>query len=82
MAALRMATGGGGGFPPGDRDQAFRLAAFRASHPSVTVGRGTTGWWTAFWRDGRDSEVTVSRPRLADLLDKLDERFWPGPDTG
>ena len=56
---------------PDDADQVLRLQRFRQARPDVDVGCGD-GYWQAVIA-GPGGEVTVTRHRLGDLLDRLDE---------
>jgi len=52
--------------------QVPRLLAFRAAHPGVIIGAGEFGTWQALIPEP-DGETVVSRRRLCELLDRLDE---------
>ncbi len=62
--ALRLAAA--------EPDQVPRLLAFRAEHPAVIIGPGEFGTWQALIPED-NGETVVSRHRLCELLDKLDE---------
>lgn len=53
-------------------DQVPRLLAFRAAHPGVIIGAGGFGTWQARIPEP-DGEIVVSRYRLCELLDRLDQ---------
>ena len=53
-------------------DQVLRLQAFRAAQPEVIIGDGGFGVWQARIPTP-DGEHVISRYRLRELLDKLDE---------
>lgn len=57
-------------------DQVLRLRAFRAAHPEVIIGDGGFGVWQARIPKS-DGEQVISRYRLGELLDKLDELRAP-----
>ncbi|MFY9929165.1 MAG: hypothetical protein WAK82_14255 [Streptosporangiaceae bacterium] len=52
-------------------DQVLRLARFREQHPGVVITEGT-GYWQAQIPEPA-GETVISRYRLRELLDKLDE---------
>jgi hypothetical protein len=52
-------------------DQVPRLAAFRASHPDVSVSAGEFGTWQARIPE-QNGETFVCRHQLSQLLDRLD----------
>ena len=56
----------------GEPGQVPRLLAFRAAHPAVIIGAGEFGTWQALI-PAPDGETVVSRHRLCELLDRLDE---------
>jgi hypothetical protein len=66
--------------------QVLRLQAFRAAHPEVIIGDG--GFGTVQARIPQPAgEIVITRYRLTELLDKLDEltrecRTRPGGDRG
>ncbi len=67
-------------------DQVPRLLAFRAAHPDVIVGAGEFGTWQALIPE-ENGETVVTRHRLCELLDRLDELTGqhdgqPGSDPG
>ena len=53
-------------------DQMLRLQAFRAAHPEVVIGDGGFGTIQARIPEP-NGEMVITRYRLAELLDKLDE---------
>jgi len=53
-------------------DQVPRLLAFRAAHPEVIIGDGGFGTMRARIPAG-NGETVVTRYRLCELLDKLEE---------
>lgn len=53
-------------------DQVPRLLAFCAAHPGVIIGPGEFGTWQALIPE-ENGETVVSRHRLCELLDRLDE---------
>jgi hypothetical protein len=53
-------------------DQVPRLMAFREAYPQVIIGDGGFGTWQARIPEP-DGEIVITRYRLAELLDKLDE---------
>jgi hypothetical protein len=57
---------------PDDPDQAVRLARFRAAHPDVDVAAGEFGTWQARIPE-ENGETIITRHRLGELLDRLDE---------
>jgi hypothetical protein len=82
-------SGGRAGLPRGPlgliRDefgQVLRLQAFRAAHPEVIVGDGGFGTWQARIPEP-NGEIVITRYRLVELLDKLDEVTGePGTQAG
>lgn len=56
----------------GEPGQVPRLLAFRAAHPGVIIGAGEFGTWQALIPE-ENGETVVSRHRLCELLDRLDE---------
>ena len=60
------------GLVPDEFDQALRLQAFRVAHPEVVIGDGGFGTFQARILEP-DGETVITRYRLAELLDKLDE---------
>ncbi len=60
------------GLVPDEFDQALRLQAFRVAHPEVIIGDGGFGTFQARILEP-DGETVITRYRLAELLDKLDE---------
>jgi hypothetical protein len=56
---------------PEEPDQVLRLASFREQHPAVFIREGT-GYWQAQIPEPA-SETVITRYRLRELLDKLDE---------
>jgi hypothetical protein len=62
--ALRLAAEEPGQVP--------RLLAFRTAHPGVIIGAGEFGTWQALIPE-ENGEIVVSRHRLCELLDRLDE---------
>jgi hypothetical protein len=60
------------GLVPDELGQVFRLQAFRAAHPEVIVGDGGFGTWQARMSEP-NGEIVITRYRLIELLDKLDE---------
>ncbi len=60
------------GLAPDEPDQVPRLRAFRAAHPNVIIGDGGFGTWQARIPEPA-GETVITRHRLRDLLDKLDE---------
>ena len=64
MSRLRLAAE--------EPDQVPRLLAFRAAHPGVILGEGGFGTWQARIPEP-DGETVVSRYRLCELLDRLDQ---------
>ena len=60
------------GLVPDELGQVFRLQAFRAAHPEVIVGDGGFGTWQARIPEP-NGEIVITRYRLVELLDKLDE---------
>ena len=70
----------------GEPDQLLRLARFRAGHPEVIIGDGGFGTVQARIPEP-DGEIVITRYRLTELLDKLDEltaehRTQPDGDPG
>ncbi len=71
---------------PDEFDQVLRLQAFRAAHPEVIIGDG--GFGTVQARIPHPAgEIVITRYRLIELLDKLDEltggcRMRPDGDPG
>jgi hypothetical protein len=57
---------------PDEYDQVLRLQAFRTAHPEVVIGDGGFGTIQARIPEP-DGETVITRYRLAELLDKLDE---------
>jgi hypothetical protein len=57
---------------PGEPDQVRRLQRFRAEHPDVEVRPGEFGTWQASI-PGPSAEIFLTRHRLVELLNKLDE---------
>jgi hypothetical protein len=57
---------------PDELDQVLRLQAFRAAHPEVIIGDGGFGTIQARIPEP-NGEMVITRYRLAELLDKLDE---------
>lgn len=53
-------------------DQVPRLVAFRTAHPDVFIGRGEFGTWQALIPEA-NGETCITRYRLVELLDKLNE---------
>ena len=53
-------------------DQVLRLQAFRTAHPEVVIGDGGFGTIQARIPEP-NGEMVITRYRLAELLDKLDE---------
>jgi hypothetical protein len=60
------------GLVPDELGQVVRLQAFRAAHPKVIVGDGGFGTWQARIPEP-NGEIVITRYRLIELLDKLDE---------
>ena len=56
---------------PEEADQVLRLARFRGQHPGVFIREGT-GYWQAQIPEPA-GETIITRYRLYELLDKLDE---------
>jgi hypothetical protein len=56
----------------GEFDQVLRLQAFRATYPDVVIGDGGFGTIQARIPEP-NGEVVITRYRLAELLDRLDE---------
>jgi hypothetical protein len=56
---------------PDELEQVMRLARFRQAHPGVMIGAGR-GWWQAVIPEPDGAQV-ITRYRLWQLLDKLDE---------
>ena len=71
---------------PDEFSQVLRLQAFRAAHPEVIIGDG--GFGTVQARIPQPAgEIVITRYRLTELLDKLDEltegrRTRPDSDPG
>lgn len=57
---------------PDEFDQVLRLQAFRVVHPEVVIGDGGFGTIQARIPEP-NGEVVITRYRLVELLDKLDE---------
>jgi hypothetical protein len=57
---------------PDEPDQVPRLTRFRAEHPDVIIGSGGFGTWQARIPEP-SGETVITRYRLVELLDKLDE---------
>jgi hypothetical protein len=57
---------------PDEFDQVLRLQAFRHAHPEVVIGDGGFGTIQARIPEP-NGETVITRYRLAELLDKLDE---------
>jgi hypothetical protein len=51
--------------------QIFRLTAFRAAHPDVSIRSGEFGTWQALIPEA-NGETVITRYLLRELLDKLD----------
>ena len=60
------------GLVPDEPDQVPRLLAFRKAHPDVIIGDGGFGTWQARI-PAPNGETVVTRYRLVELLDRLDE---------
>ena len=60
---------------PEEPDQVLRLAGFREQAPSVSIREGT-GYWQAQIPQPA-GETIITRYRLRELLDKLDELTGP-----
>jgi hypothetical protein len=60
------------GLDPDEPDQVLRLQAFRAAHPEVIIGDGGFGTLQARIPEP-NGETVITRYRLVELLDKLDE---------
>ena len=60
------------GLAPDEPDQVPRLRAFRAAHPEVIIGSGGFGTFQARIPEP-SGETVITRYRLAELLDRLDE---------
>ena len=60
------------GLAPDEPDQVLRLQAFRAEHPEVIIGDGGFGTLQALIPEP-NGEIVITRYRLVELLDKLDE---------
>jgi hypothetical protein len=56
---------------PEEPDQVLRLASFREQYPAVFIREGT-GYWQAQIPEPA-GETVITRYRLRELLDKLDE---------
>jgi hypothetical protein len=56
---------------PEEPDQVLRLASFREQHPAVFIREGA-GYWQAQIPEPA-GETVITRYRLRELLDKLDE---------
>jgi hypothetical protein len=56
------------GYPP---EQSLRKAAYEAAHPDAHVLFCGT-YWQAVIEEGAGSITVITRPGLADLLDKLE----------
>lgn len=71
---------------PDEFGQVLRLQAFRVAHPEVIIGDG--GFGTVQARIPQPAgEIVITRYRLIELLDKLDELtggcpMRPGADSG
>jgi hypothetical protein len=79
MIAMGMAAGGHDGLMrpalrtvPNEPDQVPRLQRYRAAHPDVAIAAGEFGTWQALIPEPA-GETVITRHRLRDLLDKLDE---------
>jgi len=57
---------------PDEFDQVLRLQAFRVAHPEVIIGDGGFGTIQARIPEP-NGEMVITRYRLAELLDKLDQ---------
>ena len=57
-------------------DQVMRLARFRQDHPAVLIGGGGFGTWQARIPEPA-GETVVTRYRLRELLDRLDQLTGP-----
>jgi hypothetical protein len=57
---------------PDEFDQVLRLQAFRTAHPEVVIGDGGFGTIQARIPEP-NGEMVITRYRLAELLDKLDQ---------
>jgi|tagenome__1003787_1003787.scaffolds.fasta_scaffold20746683_3 hypothetical protein len=57
---------------PDEFDQVLRLQTFRAAHPEVVIGDGGFGTIQARIPEP-NGEMVITRYRLAELLDKLDQ---------
>jgi hypothetical protein len=64
------------GLAPEEPDQVLRLHRFRQAHPGVIVGDGGFGTLQARIPEP-DGETVITRYRLRELLDKLDELLSP-----
>ena len=60
------------GLLPDEFDQVSRLQSFRTAHPEVIIGDCGFGAWQARIAEP-DQEIVITRYRLSELLDKLDE---------
>jgi hypothetical protein len=74
------------GLVPDEPDQVLRLQVFRAAHPGVIIGDGGFGTWQARIPEP-NGEIVITRYRLIELLDKLDELTGehpsqPGENSG
>lgn len=60
------------GLASDEPDQVLRLQAFRAAHPEVIIGDGGFGTLQARIPEP-NGEIVITRYRLVELLDKLDD---------
>jgi hypothetical protein len=60
------------GLAQDEPDQVLRLQAFRAAHPDVIIGDGEFGTLQARIPEP-NGEIVITRYRLVELLDKLDQ---------
>ena len=67
-----MATARAAGTGTGRVRSGIALQAFRVAHPEVVIGDGGFGTFQARILEP-DGETVITRYRLAELLDKLDE---------
>ena len=66
--------GGQIGLAPEEPDQVLRLHRFRRAHPEVIIGDGGFGTIQAGIPEP-NGETVITRYRLRELLDKLDDLF-------
>jgi hypothetical protein len=64
----------------GEPEVAGRLAAYRAARPDVIIGEVAGEWQARI--SSQDSEITITRHTLGELIGVLETGDFPVPDTG